>query len=60
MKEQINFKILYITILILFYLINSFALENKIIFKINNEIITSYDLKNEINYLSALNLNFKK
>ena len=61
MKEQINFKnFLYITILILFYLTNSFALENKIIFKINNEIITSYDLENEINYLSALNPNFKK
>ena len=61
MKEQINFKnFLYTTILVLFYLTNSFALENKIIFKINNEIITSYDLENEINYLSALNPNFKK
>ena len=61
MKEQINFKnFLYITILILFYFTNSFALENKIIFKINNEIITSYDLENEINYLSTLNPNFKK
>ena len=61
MKEQINFKnFLYTTILVLFYLTNSFALENKIIFKINNEIITSYDLENEINYLSTLNPNFKK
>lgn len=37
---------------------NSF--ENKIIYKINNEIITTIDLKNEINYLIALNPNLKK
>ncbi len=37
---------------------NSF--ENKIIYKINNEIITTIDLKNEINYLLALNPNLKK
>ena len=37
---------------------NSF--ENKIIYKIDNEIITTIDLKNEINYLIALNPNLKK
>lgn len=61
MKKQIKIqKFVYIIISILFYITNSFALENKIIFKINNEIITSFDLENEINYLSALNPNIKK
>ena len=32
--------------------------ENKIIVKINNDIITSIDLLNEINYLKALDKNF--
>ena len=38
----------------------SLSLENKIIIKVNNEIITTYDLENEINYLSILNPNIKK
>ena len=61
MKEQINFKnFVYVIILIIFHTSNSIALENRILFKINNEIITSYDLENEINYLSVLNPKFKK
>ncbi len=39
---------------------NSYGFENRIIYKINNEIITTIDLKNEINYLLALNPNLKK
>src|SRR6056300_331103 len=35
------------------------ALENKIIFKVNNEIITSIDLLNNLNYLKSLNPNFE-
>ena len=35
------------------------SLENKILFKVNNEIITSIDLYNEIKYLKALNPNLK-
>ena len=35
------------------------ALENKIILKIENEIITTIDLENEKNYLKALNPNIK-
>ena len=31
------------------------AIESKIIFKIENEIITNVDIKNEFKYLSALN-----
>tara|TARA_B100000989_G_C19532114_1_gene470647 strand:+ start:6209 stop:7135 length:927 start_codon:yes stop_codon:yes gene_type:complete len=47
--------------LALFFLANqnSYGFENKIIFKINNQIITSYDLMKEINYLSAINSDFK-
>ena len=47
---------------ILFYFlfsINSlFALENKILFKVNNEIVTSVDILDEIKYLNSLNTNF--
>ena len=36
------------------------ALESKIIYKIDNEIITNIDIKNEFKYLLALNSNLKK
>ena len=35
----------------------SFAIENKILLKVNNEIITSVDIFNEAKYLKALNVN---
>ncbi len=35
----------------------SFAIENKIILKVNNEIITSVDVFNEAKYLKVLNVN---
>ena len=34
--------------------------EIKILYKINDEIITSYDIENEINYLKTLNKNLEK
>ena len=37
----------------------TFAKENKILFKINNEIITSIDILNEIKYLNLINKDFK-
>ncbi len=37
---------------------NSYSSENKILLKINNEIITTVDILNEINYLSVINENF--
>ena len=37
-----------------------FALENKILFKINNETVTTIDIFNEIKYLTFLNKEFKK
>ena len=33
---------------------DSFAVENKILFKINNEIITSLDILTEIKYLGLI------
>jgi len=51
---------LLIIVLYFFSLTNSlFALENKILFKVNNEIITSVDILDEINYLNSLNTDLK-
>ena len=36
-----------------------FSYENVIVYKIDNEIITSYDIKKEANYLISLNENLK-
>ena len=57
MKRLVLFLILFS----IFNLINNQvkAIENKILFKIGNEIITSIDLKNETKYLIATNLNIK-
>jgi peptidyl-prolyl cis-trans isomerase SurA len=43
--------------LIIFFVLftNANALENKIVYKVNNEIITSLDIDNEIKYLKILN-----
>ena len=48
-------------ILFIFFLYNknSLAIENKIILKVNNEIITSVDVFNEAKYLKTLNKNLK-
>ena len=37
----------------------SFTSENKILFKVNNQIITSYDILEEIKYLKLLNIELK-
>ena len=63
MKEsfmKIKFKILIFFMMFFFYFqssINSF--ENKIIFKVDNKIITSLDIENEMRYLITLNPNLK-
>jgi len=55
-----NKKIQFFLLLIfLFFSENTYALENKILIKVNNEIITSLDINSEINYLIALNKNIK-
>ena len=54
---MINFfyKILiFITISVLIFS-NSFSKENKILFKVDNEIITTIDIYNEIKYLEIIN-----
>ena len=52
----VKFVKLVFVFLFLFYTTNLLALENKIIIKVNNEIITSIDIENEANYLKTLNL----
>ena len=51
------FLILFISI---FFLNSSKSIENKIIVKVDNEIITSFDVIKEIDYLSLLNKNINK
>ena len=51
-----NKKIQFFILIIFFFISeNIYALENKILIKVNNEIITSLDINSEINYLIALN-----
>ena len=56
-------KFIKIISLILFFIIlfsnKAFNKENKIILKLNNEIITTVDILNEIKFLSILNKEFK-
>ena len=52
----------FLTLIIIFnfiFLKSLYSLENKIILKIENEIITSIDIANEIDYLEALNPKIK-
>lgn len=54
-------KIILLIILFLFFNLNiASSLENKILLKVNNEIITTVDISNEINYLLAINKEIKK
>ena len=52
-------RLLLISIIIFIPLKNIYALENKIVAKIENEIITTVDIEKEKNYLKALNPNIK-
>ena len=56
-----KFKIITIGIIfsIIFFSI-SLAVENKILFKVNNEIITSIDILTELKYLGIINKDLKK
>ena len=61
MEINLKFKKIYFIIILFFFLSeNLSSFENKIIFKIDNEIITHIDVENEKNYLIALNPNLKK
>ena len=52
-------KIVFSIIYFIFFTNLTLALENKILIKVNNEIITTVDLLNEIKYLNSINNNFK-
>jgi len=55
-----HIKIITYLIFIIFFSLNStLSIENKIILKINNSIITNLDVVNEANYLQALNPNLQ-
>ena len=60
-KLMITYSTKKISILIFIILFSTcvYSLENKILLKVDNDIITSIDLETEINYLSALNPNLK-
>ena len=58
-----NFKIitpLFLIFLIFLFSINLNANEIKILAKVNNNIITNIDIKNEYNYLITLNTSLKE
>ena len=52
-------KFLFYIILLILFNQNTFSYENTIIYKVDNEIITSYDIKKEVKYLISLNTNLK-
>ncbi len=55
-----TFKILIIGVICSILLAyNTYSLENKILFKVNNEIITSLDIFNELRYLEIINKQFE-
>ena len=66
MKQNSLKNKIYLTFFFLIFFQIFFSLkivlsgENKILFKVNNEIITSIDILNEINYLEILNANIVK
>ena len=64
MKNYINKYIQYLKLIVFITILNipsnsSLSLENKIVIKIDNEIITSVDIKKETRYLFYLNPNAK-
>ncbi len=62
--ENNNKIIKYLLVIFIFIFIlqnkNAHSSENRIIFKIDNQIITNIDVENEINYLTSLNPKLKK
>ena len=52
--------IIFLTIILYIFSVNSYSVENKIKFRINEEIITSIDIINEINYLKVFSPKIKE
>ena len=59
-KKLINNIVIFISVCFLILFNKALAEDNKILLKVNNEIITSIDILNEIKYLSIINDQFKK
>jgi len=55
-----NKNIIFILVIFFFIKGNLIAVENKILLKIDNEIITTIDVSNQINYLIAINPKIKE
>ena len=56
-----NFRVFFFGIFFIFIHVNiTNAIENKILFKVNNKIITSLDIFSEMKYLRIINDEFKK
>ena len=53
-------KIIYTLIIFFHIIVNSYSNEIRILYKINNSVITSYDVIEEINYLVSLNQNLEQ
>ena len=58
-KMQTNRIILVVLFFLIFFANNAFSKENKIILKLNNEIITTVDILNEMKFLSIMNKEFE-
>ena len=56
-KNSMKKYLFFIYILLIFGPISATSIENKIEFKVNNEIITTIDIIKELNFLAALNPN---
>ena len=56
---MIRKKIFKVVILFLLTISNSISIENKILLKVDNEIITTVDVLNESNYIKAMNKGLK-
>jgi len=54
-KNSMKKYLFFIYILLFFNPLNAISIENKIEFKVNNEIITTVDIIKELNFLAALN-----
>lgn len=57
---KLNRVFISILIYFTFFTSGSTANENRILIKVNNEIITSIDILNEIKYFSIINNQFKE
>ncbi len=59
-KKMRSSRIIYLLLFCLMFFSNhAFSKENKILLKLNNEIITTVDILNEIKFLSIMNSEFK-